>query len=210
MIPPDQFIPIAEDSDLIIQLGEWSIHEACRQMRQWQRAGLMALPVAVNVSARQMRHESFFDSVESALRKTGLDARYLELELTERAVMTDVDNAVEVMNRVGGMGVSFSVDDFGTGHSSLAYLKHLPIKKLKIDKTFVQDIAAEENDREISNTIIQLAHGLHLTVVAEGVETQQQMSILMGQGCDIAQGYLFSRPLPTLEIAAYLRAAQAA
>lgn len=210
MIPPDQFIPIAEDSDLIIQLGEWSIHEACRQTRQWQRSGLQILPVSVNVSARQMRHPGFYDSVESALRKTGLDARYLELELTERAVMTDIDSAVEVMNKVGGMGVSFAVDDFGTGHSSLAYLKHLPIRKLKIDKSFVRDIAVEDNDREIANTIVQLAHGLKLTVVAEGVETQQQMAILLGQGCDIAQGYLFSKPLPSHEVAAYLRAAQAA
>jgi diguanylate cyclase (GGDEF)-like protein/PAS domain S-box-containing protein len=210
MIPPDQFIPIAEDSDLIIQLGEWSIHEACRQMRQWQRSGLPVLPVSVNISARQMRHSSFYDSVESALRKTGLEPKYLELELTERAVMTDVDDAVAVMSKVSDMGVSFSVDDFGTGHSSLAYLKHLPIKKLKIDKSFVRDIAIEENDREIANTIIQLAHGLKLTVVAEGVETQHQMAILLGQGCDIAQGYLFSQPMPSLEVAAYLRSAQAA
>jgi diguanylate cyclase (GGDEF)-like protein/PAS domain S-box-containing protein len=210
MIPPDQFIPIAEDSDLIIQLGEWAIHEACRQTRQWQRAGLPVLPVAVNVSARQMRHSSFLDSVESALRKTGLESRYLELELTERAVMADVADAVDIMNLVGDMGVNFSVDDFGTGHSSLAYLKHLPIRKLKIDKSFVRDIANEENDREIANTIIQLAHGLKLTVVAEGVETQQQMAILLGQGCDIAQGYLFSKPLPSHEVPPYLRAAQAA
>ena len=210
MIPPDQFIPVAEDSDLIIQLGEWTIHEACRQMRQWQRSGLQALPVAVNISAKQVRHSGFVDSVESALRKTGLDARFLELELTERAVMADVDHAVGVMNEVAGMGVRFSVDDFGTGHSSLAYLKHLPITKLKIDKSFVRDIAIEENDREIANTIVQLAHGLKLTVVAEGVETQQQLSILLGQGCDMAQGYLFSRPLPSHEVPAYLRAAQAA
>ncbi len=209
MIPPDQFIAVAEESDLIIQLGEWTIHEACRQMRQWQRNGLHILPVAVNISAKQMRHADFYDSVESALRKAGLESKYLELELTERAMMTDMDRSLEVMNRVGGMGVKFSVDDFGTGYSSLAYLKHLPLDKLKIDKSFVQDIAIDENDREISNTIIQLAHGLNLSVVAEGVETQQQMAILLGQGCDSAQGYLFSRPLPSHEVAAFLHAEQA-
>ncbi len=210
MVPPDQFIGLAEESDLIIQLGEWTIHEACRQMRQWQRNGLQILPVAVNVSAKQIRHSDFYDSVESALRKAGLEAKYLELELTERAMMTDMERTLEVMNRVGNMGVKFAVDDFGTGYSSLAYLKHLPLDKLKIDKSFVQDIAIDENDREISNSIIQLAHGLNLSVVAEGVETQQQMAILLGQGCDSAQGYLFSRPLPSHEVGAFLHAAQSA
>ncbi|HEY5993204.1 MAG TPA: EAL domain-containing protein [Gallionellaceae bacterium] len=209
MIPPDQFIGVAEESDLIIQLGEWTIHEACRQMKQWQRHGLQILPVAVNISAKQMRHADFYDSIESALRKTGLESKYLELELTERAMMMDMDRSLAVMNRVGVMGVKFAVDDFGTGYSSLAYLKHLPLDKLKIDKSFVRDIAIDENDREISNTIIQLAHGLNLSVVAEGVETQQQMSILLGQGCDGAQGYLFSRPLPSHEVAAFLHEAQA-
>jgi diguanylate cyclase (GGDEF)-like protein/PAS domain S-box-containing protein len=208
MVPPDQFIPIAEESDLIIQLGEWTIHEACRQMRQWERSGLQALPVAVNISSKMMTHEDFYDTVESALRKTNLASKYLELELTERAMMTDVEQTRAVMNRVGELGVKFSVDDFGTGYSSLSYLKHLPLDKLKIDKSFVRDLAIDENDREISNTIIQLAHGLKLAVVAEGVETQQQMAILLGQGCDSAQGYLFSRPLPSHEVAAFLRAAQ--
>jgi len=210
MVPPDQFIPIAEESDLIIQLGEWTIHEACRQMRQWQRGGLQIPPVAVNISAKHMRHTDFYDSVESALRKTGLDPKYLELELTERAMMTDIDRSLEVMRQIGEMGIKFAVDDFGTGYSSLAYLKHLPLDKLKIDKSFVQDLAIDESDREIANTIIQLAHGLKLSVVAEGVETQQQMSILLGQGCDSAQGYLFGRPLPEYEVASFLHAAQAA
>jgi diguanylate cyclase (GGDEF)-like protein len=210
MIPPDQFIPVAEESDLIIELGEWVMHEACRQMRQWQRSGLEIVPVAVNVAAKQMKHADFADSVASVLRKTRLDPKWLELELTERAVMADVDTTISVMKKVGDMGVKFSVDDFGTGYSSLAYLKHLPLDKLKIDKSFVNDLAIDENDREIANTIIQLAHGLKLSVVAEGVETQQQMSILLGQGCDSAQGYLFSRPLQPDEAAAFLHAAQTA
>ena len=209
MIPPDQFIPIAEESDLIIELGEWAIHEACRQVRQWQRSGLSVLPVAVNVSARQMRQQDFHESVSAALRKTGLAPKFLELELTERAVMADVDETVKMMQRIGKLGVKFAVDDFGTGYSSLSYLRHLPLDKLKIDKSFVNDIAIDEGDREISNTIIQLAHSLKLSVVAEGVETDQQMSILLGQGCDTAQGYLFSRPLPPNDLAAFLHAAQA-
>lgn len=209
MVPPDQFIPIAEESELIVELGEWALHEACRQLRQWQRAGLNIVPVAVNVSARQMRKPDFPEVVEAALRKNGLGPQYLELELTERAVMADVDETVAMMQRIGKLGVKFAVDDFGTGYSSLSYLRHLPLDKLKIDKSFVQDVAVDEGDREIANTVIQLAHGLKLAVVAEGVETTQQMSILLGQGCDTAQGYLFSRPLPPEELAAYLHAAQA-
>jgi diguanylate cyclase (GGDEF)-like protein/PAS domain S-box-containing protein len=209
MVPPDQFIPIAEESDIIIELGEWVMHEACRQLRQWQRQGLQIVPVAVNVSARQMKDQDFPETVSSVLRKTGLESYYLELELTERAVMADMDRTVEMMNRIGELGVKFAVDDFGTGYSSLAYLRHLPLDKLKIDKSFVQDIAVDESDREISNTVIQLAHGLQLSVVAEGVETQQQMAILLSQGCDTAQGYLFGKPMPPHEFAAYLHAARA-
>lgn len=208
MIPPDQFIPIAEESDMIVELGEWAMHEACRQLREWQRHGLRTVPVAVNVSTRQMKEEDFPDMVTSVLRKTGLDSHFLELELTERAVMSDMELTVETMNRVGRLGVKFAVDDFGTGYSSLAYLRHLPLDKLKIDKSFVQDLAADESDREISNTVIQLAHSLQLSVVAEGVETQQQMTILLDQGCDSAQGYLFGRPMPPHEFAAFLHAAQ--
>ncbi len=209
MVPPDQFIPLSEESDIIIELGEWAMHEACRQLREWQRHGLHTVPVAVNVSARQMKDDDFPDMVLSILRKTGLESRYLELELTERAVMADMDRTVETMNRIGELGIKFAVDDFGTGYSSLAYLRHLPLDKLKIDKSFVQDIAVDESDREISNTVIQLAHGLQLSVVAEGVETQQQMAILLGQGCDSGQGYLFGKPMPPHEFAAYLHAAQA-
>jgi diguanylate cyclase (GGDEF)-like protein/PAS domain S-box-containing protein len=210
MILPDQFIPIAEESDLIVELGEWAMHEACRQNRQWQRAGLTPLPVSVNIAARQMKDADFQDTVSAVLRHTGLEAQYLELELTERAVMADVDTTIKAMNSVGDMGIKFSVDDFGTGYSSLSYLKHLPLDKLKIDKSFVRDIALDEDDREITNTITQLAHGLRLSVVAEGVENQQQMAILLGQGCDSAQGYLFGKPMPPEEFASFLRLAEAA
>ncbi len=205
MISPDQFIPIAEESDLIVELGEWAMHEACRQNRQWQRSGLTPLPVAVNISARQLKNNDLRDTVSAVLKHTGLDAHYLELELTERAVMADVDRTVRVMSDVEALGVRFAVDDFGTGYSSLSYLKHLPLDKLKIDKSFVRDIALDEDDREITNTITQLAHGLRLGVVAEGVETQQQMTILLDQGCDSAQGYLFGRPMPPEDFAAFLR-----
>lgn len=209
MVPPDQFIPISEESDIIIELGEWTMHEACRQVREWQRLGLQTVPVSVNVSAKQMKDADFPDRVSSVLRKTGLDARYLELELTERAVMEEMEKTVDMMNRIGKLGVKFAVDDFGTGYSSLSYLRHLPLDKLKIDKSFVQDLAADESDREISNTVIQLAHGLQLSVVAEGVETQQQRDILLGQGCDCGQGYLFGAPMPPHEFASHLQPAQA-
>lgn len=210
MIPPDQFIPIAEECGLMIELGEWVMHEACRQNKQWQLSGLPSIPVAVNVSARQLRNADFVGSVDAVLRHTRLESRYLELELTEHAVMDDVESAVEVMKDVGRLGVKFAIDDFGTGYSSLAYLKQLPIDKVKIDKSFVQDLSTDNDDRQISNAINLLAHRLHLTVVAEGVETQSQLNILIGQGCDTVQGYFFSRPLPPQELAAFLRAAQRA
>jgi diguanylate cyclase (GGDEF)-like protein/PAS domain S-box-containing protein len=210
MIPPDQFIPIAEECGLIIELGEWVMHEACRQNRQWQLSGLPAIPVSVNVSSRQLRNVDLLDTVTSVLSHTRLDARYLELELTEHAVMDDVDAAIAVMKEIGGAGVGFAIDDFGTGYSSLAYLKRLPLDKVKIDQSFVHDLSVHGDDREIANAITQLAHSLRLTVVAEGVETKSQMDILLGQGCDSAQGYLFSRPLPPQEFAAFLRAAQTA
>ncbi len=208
MVPPEQFIPISEESDIIIELGQWAMHEACRQVREWQRHGLQTVPVSVNVSARQMKDGDFPDLVSSVLRKTGLDPHYLELELTERAVMADMEQTVEMMNRIGGLGIKFAVDDFGIGYSSLSYLRHLPLDKLKIDKSFVQDLAVDESDREISNTVIQLAHGLQMSVVAEGVETPQQRDILLGQGCDCGQGYLFGAPMPPHEFASHLQAAQ--
>lgn len=210
MIPPDQFIPIAEECGLIVELGEWVMHEACRQNHQWQLGGLPAIPVAVNVSAKQMKNADLLDTVDAVLRHTRLESRYLELELTEHAVMDDIEAAITLMTRIGELGVKFAMDDFGTGYSSLAYLRQLPLKKVKIDKLFVQDLSMQSDDREIANAITLLAHSLRLTVVAEGVETKSQMDILLGQGCDSVQGYLFSRPLPPLEFAAFLRSARAA
>jgi len=208
MIPPDQFIPIAEECGLIVELGEWVMHEACRQNRQWQLSGLPAIPVAVNVSAKQLKNADLVDTVDSVLRHTRLEPRYLELELTEHTVMGDVESASKIMRRIGEQGVKFAIDDFGTGYSSLAYLKMLPLDKIKIDKSFVQDLPTHSDDREIANAITLLAHSLRLTVVAEGVETKSQLDILLGQGCDSAQGYFYSKPLPPQEFAAFLRAAR--
>jgi len=210
MIPPDQFIPIAEECGLIIELGEWVMHEACRQNRQWQLGGLPCIPVAVNVSACQLRSGDFLDTVKTVLCHTRLESKYLELELTERAMMEDVDASISVMKEVVKLGVKFAIDDFGTGYSSLAYLKQLPLQTVKIDKSFVHDLSLNSDDREIASAITQLAHSLHLTVLAEGVETKSQEDILLGQGCDSVQGYLFSRPLPPQELAAFLRAARQA
>ncbi len=210
MIPPEQFIPIAEECGLIVELGAWVIHEACRQNRQWQLSGLPAIPVAVNVSAKQLKNADLLDTVNAVLRDTRLESRYLELELTEHAVMDDVETAITQMKMIGESGVKFVMDDFGTGYSSLAYLKQLPLDKVKIDRTFVRDLPAHSDDRVIANAITLLAHTLRLTVVAEGVESKSQMDILLGQGCDSVQGYYFSRPLPPQEFAAFLRAARAA
>ena len=208
MIPPDQFIPIAEECGLIIEMGAWVIREACRQNRQWQLSGLPAIPVAVNVSAKQLKNAELFETVNAALRDTSLNPMYLELELTEHAVMEDVELAISQMRKIEESGVKFVMDDFGTGYSSLAYLKQLPLVKVKIDKAFVRELPLHSDDRVIANAITMLAHSLHLTVVAEGVETKSQVDILLGQGCDSVQGFYYSRALPPQEFAAFLRAAR--
>lgn len=206
-VPPDDFIPIAEENGLIVPIGAWVLRVACIQNKIWQSMGLPNVPVSVNVSAIQIRQPDFIQMVAAVLRETGLEAKYLELELTEREVMRDVDQTIRVMNQLEALGVSLVVDDFGTGYSSLAYLKRFPLKKLKIDKSFVHELALHADDREISNAIIRLAHSLNLEVVAEGVESTAQLDILRGQGCDAVQGYYFSKPLPVEEFTVFLRSA---
>ncbi|OGS90989.1 MAG: hypothetical protein A2Z95_01435 [Gallionellales bacterium GWA2_60_18] len=208
-VEPDTFIPLAEEVGLIVQIGTWVLHEACAQNRQWQDMGLPCLPVAVNVSALQIHQADFVQVVADALDKAGLEAKYLELELTERAVMEFAEQTVQTMQQLNALGVGLSVDDFGTSYSSLTYLRRFPLKKLKIDKSFVHDLPVNADDRTISNSIILLAHGLNAAVVAEGVEDERQLEILRGQGSDAAQGFHFSKPLPPEEFAALLRAAKA-
>ena len=194
-IAPASFISLAEEMGLIIPIGDWVLRTACAQARAWQLAGHGPLRLAVNLSARQFKQKNLLHAVAQALAETGLAAAQLELELTESMVMHDVEQATAIMRKLKALGVQLSIDDFGTGYSSLAYLRHFPIDVLKIDKTFVSDITHSDDDAAIVRAIISLAHSLRLKVIAEGVETAQQLAFLRQHGCDQMQGYLFSRPL---------------
>jgi EAL domain-containing protein (putative c-di-GMP-specific phosphodiesterase class I) len=205
LIPPDQFIHVAEDIGLINPIGDWVLREACRQVRVWQDAGLPPLVVAVNVSPLQFRQAGFVDTVANALATSGLEARFLELELTERTVMNDAELNLGTLSALNGMGVELALDDFGTGYSSLAYLKRFPVGKLKIDRSFVRDLEVDPDDRAIASTILSMGRSLRLKVLAEGVETREQYAILRGMGCELVQGYHFSRPLPPEELVAFLK-----
>ncbi|WP_395406934.1 EAL domain-containing protein [Pseudoduganella sp. UC29_106] len=204
-VSPADFIPLAEDTGLILSIGNWVIEQACRQNKAWQHAGLAPHRVAVNVSARQFAAGDLPDVVRAALQASGLDARFLELELTESVMMQDSDYTQAQLAELAGIGVSIALDDFGTGYSSLSYLSRFALDKLKIDQAFVRDITSEPRSAAIAQATIALAHGLKLTVVAEGVETQGQLNFLRSIGCDKIQGYLFSRPLPADGLAALLR-----
>jgi diguanylate cyclase (GGDEF)-like protein len=195
-VPPNVFIPVAEESGLISGIGNWVLREACRQMQIWRLQGLQDICVAVNVSARQLRQRGFVETVQEALADSGMPAHLLELEITESVLMERPQESVVTLNRLRDMGVSLAIDDFGTGYSSLTYLKLLPIHNLKIDRSFVADLGHDMNDRAIAFATIALAHTMGLKVVAEGVETEEQFLLLQGNGCNSVQGYLFSRPLP--------------
>ena len=206
MVPPDEFIPIAERTGLIVAIGAWVIDEACRQIRAWQDQGLAEVNIAVNVSARQLRTGDLERVLRDALARHRVKPARLELELTESMLMEDPENAVERLNRLHALGVEISLDDFGTGYSSLAYLQRFPIDSLKIDRSFVTAIVEDPGAAVIVTAILDLARRLQLKVVAEGVETELQLSFLHAQHCDLMQGYLFSRPLPTAEFATDLAA----
>ena len=195
MISPADFIPVAEATGLILPLGEWVLREACRQLKQWQDDGLGEFTMAVNVSPLQLRQPDLVGTIARALRDTGLEARFLELEFTEGAVMKNVDANIELMKQLKALGVRLSIDDFGTGYSSLNYLKQFPVDKLKIDQSFVRNITSDPNDSSIVQAIIALARTLGLTTVAEGVETEAQLNYLRSLRCDEIQGYYFSRPI---------------
>ena len=194
-VSPGAFIPLAEETGLIVAIGEWVVHEACRQNAQWQRQGLPAVTVAVNLSALQFRQSNLPEIVRGALQAHGLAARWLELELTESVVMQDAEHTIESLRLLKEIGTTLAIDDFGTGYSSLAYLKRFAVDKLKIDQSFIHDIPADDDDDKIVTAIIGLAHVLNLKVIAEGVETEEQLCFLRDRHCDEMQGYLFSRPL---------------
>jgi len=205
MVPPTRFIGVAEDTGLIVPIGAWVMRTACAQNKAWQDAGLGHLRVAVNLSARQFSATELLPSIEQVLEDTGLDPSCLELELTESLFMSDVTPAVDLLHRMKSLGVKLSIDDFGTGYSSFSYLSRFPIDVLKIDRSFVNDITIDANDAAIVASIIALAHNLRLSVIAEGVETAEQLDYLRHQGCDEMQGYYFSRPLPAHEFEQLLR-----
>ena len=194
-IPPALFIPIAEETGLIVPLGEWVLRAACYELKRWLDAGLPPIKMAVNVSARQLRRRDFVETVAGVLVESDLPPELLELEVTESVAMENPEESISLLQALRRMGVTIAIDDFGTGYSSLAYLKRLPIDNLKIDRSFVADIEHDLNDRAIAFGTIALAHSLGLSVIAEGVETEDQFDLLSGNGCDEIQGYLFSRPL---------------
>lgn len=205
LIPPDKFIRIAENSGLIIAIGEWVLRTACSQARKWRDEGLPAVPVAVNVSAVQFRQEGFLDLIRKVLQETGLPPEYLELELTESLIMSNSEGIVSMLRQLKETGVKLSIDDFGTGYSSLSYLRHFPVYKLKVDRSFVREATTNPDDAAITSTIISMAKSLNLKVIAEGVETGEQMLFLSRHGCDEAQGYYFSKPLSATDFSKFAR-----
>jgi diguanylate cyclase (GGDEF)-like protein len=196
LISPGRFIPLAEANGLIVQIGEFSLRTACAQMKQWQDAGLNPGSVAVNVSGRQFSQKNLVEVVNSALEDAGLSPECLELEITESTIMRDPEEAVRVLLELKAKGIQIAIDDFGTGYSSLSYLKRLPLDFLKVDQSFVKNLASSHSDRAIVLAIIAMAHSLNLKVIAEGVETEEQLSFLLEQGCDEFQGFIFSQAVP--------------
>ncbi len=208
LIPPIRFIPIAEETGLILAIGEWVLRETCRQGRQWLDEGLPPITLAVNVSSHQFRRSDICGLVAMVLKETKFPAKQLELEITESGLMENQDNATDILNNLRGQGIRLAIDDFGTGYSSLAYLKHFPLDSLKIDKSFIDDIPFHQDDMEIAATIIAMGHILGFKVLAEGVETPEQLAFLQEKGCDLYQGYIKSKPMPADEFAELLRCSE--
>lgn len=196
LVPPSSFIPIAEETGLIVPLGEWVLRQACRQVRAWLDSGMSPVRIAVNLSAKQFRHVDLVAVVRSAIDEARLQPGHLELELTESAIMEDPEESAATLEILSTMGVHISIDDFGTGYSSLSYLRRFPLDKLKIDRSFVRDLMSNPDDAAIVKAIISLAHNLRLRVVAEGVETAEQLNFLRELGCDQYQGYFCSPAVP--------------
>ncbi len=208
LIPPGEFIPLLEETGLIVPVGEWVIRQACAQAVAWQHSSHQPVSMAVNLSARQFKLPGLADRVAIILKETGLDPAYLELEMTEGLLMENTESSTVTLSQLESMGIKISIDDFGTGYSSLAYLKRFPISVLKIDRSFVRDVTTDPEDATIARAIIALAHSLSLEVVAEGVETTEQLAFLRAHGCDIAQGFLISRPMDAVATLRWLGARQ--
>jgi EAL domain-containing protein (putative c-di-GMP-specific phosphodiesterase class I) len=220
LVQPAEFIPILEETGLIVPVGAWVIDTACKQIAEWQRSGVGSICVAVNLSGRQFLDKSFDPEMRAArdngidpvlrevelaaaraIHANGIDPKLLELELTESTLISDAEGTIAVLRRLKALGIRISIDDFGTGYSSLAYLKRFPIDTLKIDLAFIRDVTTNADDAAITVAIISMAHSLKLKVIAEGVETKEQLEFLRAHGCDEIQGYYLSRPLPAIELA---------
>ncbi len=206
LISPDRFIPLAEESGFIIKLGEWVLRTACHQNAAWIKGGMPALRIAVNISGRQFIEPDFVDQVAAALADSGLPPELLELELTESMLVSDEQQSLQRLRILKKMGIQLAIDDFGTGYSSLSYLKHFPLDRLKIDKSFINDILSDPDDAAITEAIIAMGHSLKLQVIAEGVETQEQLAFLQDRGCDDIQGYHLSKPLSEHDLASFIAA----
>ena len=207
MISPDKFISVAEKTGIITSISEWVLYTACMKVREWQKffgLSTMSATIAVNISLKDLKQKSILDTIQETLSATGMDPRYLEIELTESSIMDDPKATIILLEEIHKLGIRISVDDFGTGYSSLSYLKRLPIDAIKIDMSFVRGIGKDSNDEEIIKTIITLANSLGLQSIAEGVETEEQISFLKAHKCDHMQGYYYSRPLPPEEIKQFL------
>jgi EAL domain-containing protein (putative c-di-GMP-specific phosphodiesterase class I) len=205
LVPPLQFVPIAEECGLINSIGQWVLLEACRQARAWRDIGLRAVPMAVNVSAVEFLAKDFLSGVRAVLINTGLEPYDLELELTESVLMIDAESTIDTLHALKAIGVQLAVDDFGTGYSSFSYLRRFPLDTLKIDQSFVRDIAVDQKDAAIVSAMIGIGKSLKQRVIAEGVETLEQLDFLRTQGCTEAQGYYFSRPVAAEQFTALLK-----
>ncbi len=204
-VSPGEFIPLAEETGLIVLIGEYVLQEACRQTKEWERLGLPALKVSVNLSARQFKQNDLIETIALTLKNTDLQPEYLELEITESTAMSHIEETIETLEAISAMGVGLSIDDFGTGYSSLAYLKRFPLNTLKIDRSFVKDVTTDPEDAAIAETVITMAHSLKLKVVAEGAETKEQVAFLKERSCDEIQGFFYSKPLPSEAFETFVR-----
>jgi EAL domain-containing protein (putative c-di-GMP-specific phosphodiesterase class I) len=198
-IAPADFIPLAEETGLIVPIGEWVLNEACRQTKAWQKDGFDDLTISVNVSSEQFRHQDLSQVVHNALKSSGLEPGFLVLELTESMVMANPEKTIVSLQQLKKQGLAISIDDFGTGYSSLSYLKKFPLDELKIDRSFIMDVDNDTDDKAIVTAIIAMSHSLSLKIVAEGVESEPQLNLLTTLDCDQIQGFYFSKPLPKEE-----------
>ncbi|MCG8634210.1 MAG: EAL domain-containing protein [Desulfobacterales bacterium] len=204
MVAPFHFIPVAEETGLIIDIGRWVLKDACRQNARWQQQGLNPVPVAVNVSPRQFQYPGFYDDVKTAIRTSGLDPDLLELEITESMLMSDVDQMIAKLKKLAGVGLNLAIDDFGTGYSNLSYLVRFPVSTLKIDRTFIKDLENDDSMAGLTHSIISMSKNLNLKIVAEGAENEQHISFLKKHGCDVVQGYYYSKPVPAADFSKLL------